>query len=172
MHVDNVQLPSCRVDNIQLHVLAGQACSLSLICMTHAVLHWACCAVLCCAVLCCAVLCCAVLCCAVLCCAVLCCAHNYVLQAAAEVAHAADVAIWFEPVSVPKSVRASKVLGLLTYISPNAHELIAMALAVDPTHNADLAQQLLLQMAAGSQIPAVGQLKLLTPFLLSVLKVG
>ena len=112
------------------------------------------------------------MCCAVLCCAVLCCKHKHGLQAAAEVAHAANVPIWFEPVSVPKSVRASKVLGLLTFISPNAHELIAMALAVDPTHNADLAQQLLLQMAAGSQISAAGQLKLLTPFLLSVLKVG
>lgn len=94
------------------------------------------------------------------------------MQAAVDVANTARVPIWFEPVSVPKSVRASKVLGKLTYISPNAHELIAMALAVDPAHNADLAQQLLLQMAAGSQISAAGQLKLLTPFLLSILKVG
>lgn len=93
------------------------------------------------------------------------------MQAAVNLAHAAGVPIWFEPVSVPKSVRASKVLGKLTYISPNAHELIAMALAVDPTHNCDLAQQLLLHMAAGSAMPAAQQLKLLSPFLLLVLQV-
>lgn len=94
------------------------------------------------------------------------------MQAAVQTAHAAGVPIWFEPVSVPKSVRASKALGQLTYISPNAHELIAMALAIDPAHNRDLAQRLLLQMAAGSKLLASEQLKLLSPFLLSVLQVG
>lgn len=69
-------------------------------------------------------------------------------------------------------MRASKVLGLLTYISPNAHEVIGMALAVDPIHNVELAQQLLLQMAAGSQLSAAEQLRMLTPFLLSVLRVS
>ena len=87
-------------------------------------------------------------------------------------AHAAHVPVWFEPVSVPKSVRASGVLNCITYISPNAHELIAMAVAVDPRHNREAANRLLLQMAAGSGMPASRQLHLLAPFLMSVLKVS
>ena len=75
-------------------------------------------------------------------------------------AHAAHVPVWFEPVSVPKSVRASGVLNCIMYISPNAHELIAMAVAVEPRHNREAANRLLLQIAAGS------------PFLMSVLKVS
>lgn len=93
------------------------------------------------------------------------------LQAACEVAYAADVPVWFEPVSVPKAVRASKVLKWLSYTSPNAHELIAMAAAVDPVHSTEAAKQLLLQMAAGTDSSAVEQLHLLAPFVLSVLKV-
>ena len=79
--------------------------------------------------------------------------------------------IWFEPVSVPKSVRASKVLDCLTYISPNAHELVSMATAVDATHSKEAADKLLLHLAGGSTMPAAGQLQLLAPFVLSVLKV-
>jgi len=82
------------------------------------------------------------------------------------------VPIWFEPVSVPKSVRANKVLSCLTYVSPNAHELISIAVAIDPEHNAEVANKLLLQMAAGSDLSAAGQLHLLAPFLMSVLKVS
>lgn len=37
--------------------------------------------------------------------------------------------VWFEPVSVPKSTRATSLLSLLTYVSPNEHELAAMAAA-------------------------------------------
>ncbi len=87
-------------------------------------------------------------------------------------AHAANVPIWFEPVSVPKSVRASRVLNCITYISPNAHELIAMAVAIDSTHSTELANKLLLQMAAGGAMSAAKQLHLLAPFLMSVLKVS
>ncbi len=87
-------------------------------------------------------------------------------------AHAAKVPVWFEPVSVPKSVRASRVLNCITYISPNAHELIAMAVAIDSTHSTELANKLLLQMAAGGAMSAAKQLHLLVPFLISVLKVG
>lgn len=35
--------------------------------------------------------------------------------------------VWFEPVSVPKSTRATALLSQLTYISPNKMELAAMA---------------------------------------------
>ena len=86
-------------------------------------------------------------------------------------AYTAHVPVWFEPVSVPKAVRASKVLKWLSYTSPNAHELIAMAGAVDPVHNTEAAQQLLMQMATGTGSSAVEQLHLLAPFVLSVLKV-
>lgn len=94
------------------------------------------------------------------------------LEAACHVAYASGVPIWFEPVSVPKAVRATRVLECLTYISPNAHELIAMAVATDPAHNSEVASKLLLQMAAGSGMSAAGQLHLLAPFLMSVLKAG
>ncbi|DBB09048.1 TPA: hypothetical protein ACH3X3_007672 [Trebouxia sp. C0006] len=93
------------------------------------------------------------------------------LEAACHMARAANVPVWFEPVSVPKSVRASRVLNCITYISPNAHELIAMAVAIDSTHSTELANKLLLQMAAGGAMPAAKQLHLLAPFLMSVLKV-
>ena len=45
-------------------------------------------------------------------------------------AAAAGVPVWFEPVSVPKSVRAAAALHLLQYISPNAAELIAISEAI------------------------------------------
>lgn len=92
------------------------------------------------------------------------------LQAACQMAQA-HTHVWFEPVSVPKAVRATIVLSRLTYTSPNPHELIAMAAAIDPLHNTEAARQLLLHMAAGSTRTALGQLQLLAPFVLSVLKV-
>ena len=92
------------------------------------------------------------------------------LQAACQMA-SAHTHVWFEPVSVPKAGRATKVLSRITYTSPNAHELIAMAAAIDPLHNTEAARQLLLQMAAGSNRTVFEQLQLLAPFLLSVLKV-
>ena len=94
------------------------------------------------------------------------------LQAACHIAHAAHVPIWYEPVSVPKSVRAGRVLSCLTYASPNAHELVAMALAIQPAHNTAAANKLLLHMAAGSSVSAAVQLRLLAPFLLTVLQVS
>ena len=51
-------------------------------------------------------------------------------QEAASMAAAAGVPVWFEPVSVPKSVRAAAALHLLQYISPNAAELIAISEAI------------------------------------------
>lgn len=51
------------------------------------------------------------------------------LQEACRQAAAAGVPVWFEPVSVPKSVRATSLLPLLTYVSPNEAELAAMAAA-------------------------------------------
>ncbi|KAK9817037.1 hypothetical protein WJX72_008719 [[Myrmecia] bisecta] len=52
------------------------------------------------------------------------------IEAASRMASEVGVPIWFEPVSVPKSRRATSVLRLLHYISPNAMELVAMANAV------------------------------------------
>ena len=46
-----------------------------------------------------------------------------------------------------------------------------MAAAIDPVHDTEAANRLLLQMAAGSDRSASEQLHLLAPFLLSVLKV-
>lgn len=87
-------------------------------------------------------------------------------------AHAAHVPIWFEPVSVVKAARATEVLSCLTYTSPNAQELIAMAAAIDPVHNTQAAHKLQLDLAAGSHESAAAQLHLLAPFVLSVLKVA
>ena len=50
-------------------------------------------------------------------------------QEACRQAAAAGVPVWFEPVSVPKSVRATGLLSLLSYVSPNERELAAMAAA-------------------------------------------
>jgi hypothetical protein len=47
-----------------------------------------------------------------------------------------------------------------------------MAVAIDSTHSTELANKLLLQMAAGGAMSAAKQLHLLVPFLISVLKVG
>lgn len=52
------------------------------------------------------------------------------LQAVAEMAAERGVPLWFEPVSVPKAVRATGALHRLHYVSPNAEELVAMAGAV------------------------------------------
>jgi sugar/nucleoside kinase (ribokinase family) len=51
------------------------------------------------------------------------------LQEACRIAGAAGVPVWFEPVSVAKSVRATAVLCHLAFISPNEEELVAMASA-------------------------------------------
>ncbi|MCO5597732.1 hypothetical protein L7F22_051813 [Adiantum nelumboides] len=48
------------------------------------------------------------------------------LQAACELAKEAGVPIWFEPVSVSKSVRHSSISSHLTFVSPNEAELVAM----------------------------------------------
>ena len=50
-------------------------------------------------------------------------------QEACRQAAAAGVPVWFEPVSVPKSVRATGLLSLLSYVSPNERELAALAAA-------------------------------------------
>ena len=47
-----------------------------------------------------------------------------------------------------------------------------MAVAIDSTHSTELANKLLLQMAAGGAMSAAKQLHLLAPFLMSVLKVS
>ena len=49
------------------------------------------------------------------------------MQEAARLAQAANVPVWFEPTSPPKSIRAVPVLQNMAYISPNSNELIAMA---------------------------------------------
>ncbi|BBN07462.1 hypothetical protein MPTK1_4g03940 [Marchantia polymorpha subsp. ruderalis] len=56
-----------------------------------------------------------------------------VIKLACEVASDADVPVWFEPVSVAKSVRATGCLSSMSYISPNEAELVAMANALHPT---------------------------------------
>ncbi|KAI5082149.1 hypothetical protein GOP47_0001892 [Adiantum capillus-veneris] len=53
------------------------------------------------------------------------------LQAACELAREAGVPIWFEPVSVSKSVRHSTISSHLTFVSPNEAELVAMATRED-----------------------------------------
>lgn len=40
--------------------------------------------------------------------------------------------VWFEPVSVAKSIRALPVMSQLTYISPNEMEIQALADALHP----------------------------------------
>jgi len=49
------------------------------------------------------------------------------MESACHLAKEANVPVLFEPVSVAKSVRASKFLNLITYVSPNEAELVAMA---------------------------------------------
>ncbi|KAG6556246.1 hypothetical protein Mapa_002187 [Marchantia paleacea] len=57
-----------------------------------------------------------------------------VIKLACKLASNADVPVWFEPVSVAKSVRATDCLSAIAYISPNEAELVAMANALHPTH--------------------------------------
>eukprot|EP00879_Flechtneria_rotunda_P029486 GHRR01031895.1.p1 GENE.GHRR01031895.1~~GHRR01031895.1.p1 ORF type:complete len:331 (+),score=133.45 GHRR01031895.1:946-1938(+) len=52
------------------------------------------------------------------------------LAAAAHLAATAGVPVLYEPVSVPKSVRCVAILDAVTYITPNANELLAIAQAV------------------------------------------
>ena len=49
------------------------------------------------------------------------------LLAAAKAARAAGVPVWLEPVSAAKAVKAIPLLSYLTYVSPNAKELAALA---------------------------------------------
>ncbi|KAK9864466.1 hypothetical protein WJX84_008108 [Apatococcus fuscideae] len=49
------------------------------------------------------------------------------LQEAASIASDAGVPVWYEPTSVPKSSRALPILRNITFTSPNAKELVAMA---------------------------------------------
>eukprot|EP00887_Chlorella_sp_A99_P004169 scaffold23.g4169.t1 len=61
--------------------------------------------------------------------------------------------IWFEPVSVPKSVRATTVLSSLAYISPNAAELVAMADAAREVQQQNSRRNALQQQATSSSGP-------------------
>ena len=56
--------------------------------------------------------------------------RSLLLQEACRQAAAAGAPVWFEPVSAPKSTRATALLSLLSFISPNEQELAAMAAAV------------------------------------------
>ena len=49
------------------------------------------------------------------------------VQEAASIASDAGVPVWYEPTSVPKSSRALPILRNITFTSPNAKELVAMA---------------------------------------------
>lgn len=51
------------------------------------------------------------------------------MQAACLLAVSNNVPVWFEPVSAPKASRATNILSLLDFISPNRAELISMATA-------------------------------------------
>lgn len=85
------------------------------------------------------------------------------LAAAAQAAAAAGVPVLFEPVSVPKSVRCVPVLQHLTFITPNANELLTIAAAVQQqqhtsshtgsaaSSNAALQQQVSLEQASCPQ---------------------
>lgn len=49
------------------------------------------------------------------------------LEAACKLAKGANVPIWFEPVSVSKSLRYAAISNNINYVSPNEAELVAMA---------------------------------------------
>lgn len=53
------------------------------------------------------------------------------LEAACNLAKEVNLPIWFEPVSVSKSVRFSTISNYITYASPNEAELMAMAVGAD-----------------------------------------
>ena len=91
------------------------------------------------------------------------------MQAAAQMASAASIPVWFEPVSAPKAVRCCSCLQHLTYLSPNAAELLAIATRLQPVSMPTL------PAAAGahSTLPeAHQQLWRLAPAILCILKVG
>src|SRR4051794_33261808 len=52
------------------------------------------------------------------------------LQAACAMAHAAGVPVWVEPVSATKALRGIPALRYITYLSPNAQELLALSRAL------------------------------------------
>eukprot|EP00878_Enallax_costatus_P033766 GHUV01037321.1.p1 GENE.GHUV01037321.1~~GHUV01037321.1.p1 ORF type:complete len:329 (+),score=129.42 GHUV01037321.1:2786-3772(+) len=81
------------------------------------------------------------------------------LAAAAEIAAAAGVPVLFEPVSIPKSVRCLSILRHLSYITPNANELLAIAAAVQQQAGLPALQQPV-RLLEGQQAPQqlLGQL--------------
>eukprot|EP01018_Ginkgo_biloba_P006502 Gb_29184 [translate_table: standard] len=56
--------------------------------------------------------------------------HPLALEAACNLAKESNTPVWFEPVSITKSVRVRSILKFVTVLSPNEAELIAMAEAV------------------------------------------
>ncbi|KAH9304894.1 hypothetical protein KI387_009298, partial [Taxus chinensis] len=56
--------------------------------------------------------------------------HPLTLEAACGLAKESNIPVWFEPVSVAKSVRVRSILKYVTFVSPNEAELIAMVEAV------------------------------------------
>lgn len=56
--------------------------------------------------------------------------HPLALEAACNLAKESNTAVWFEPVSVAKSVRVRSIIKHVTLVSPNESELIAMAEAI------------------------------------------
>ena len=56
-------------------------------------------------------------------------------------AAAAEVQVWFEPVSVPKAARVAGALHLLDYISPNAAELVSISEAITQRGSAQAQQR-------------------------------
>ncbi|KAH7653878.1 Pseudouridine kinase protein [Dioscorea alata] len=52
------------------------------------------------------------------------------LKAACQLAGEFSIPLWFEPVSITKSVRISSIINYITFASPNVNELISMANAL------------------------------------------
>lgn len=52
------------------------------------------------------------------------------LEAACNLAKESNTPVWFEPVSIAKSVRVRSIIKYVTWVSPNESELIAMAEAI------------------------------------------
>ena len=86
--------------------------------------------------------------------------RSLLLQEACRQAAAAGAPVWFEPVSAPKSTRATALLSLLSFISPNEQELAARAAggsgaagsgggAGAQQHPAPAPAQMLLSLACG-----------------------
>ena len=112
-------------------------------------------------------------------------------QEACSIAAGAGRPVWFEPVSASKAVRATRVLGALSYVSPNQAELLAMAEALWAQEQQQQQQQHEQQSRGrpgssdersmqppgllaghGGTKPAEGQLRALRPHLAAVLGAG